>query len=394
MTSGADRRRIMLICGTRPEAIKLAPVARALEASPRFEPILTITAQHRDLLDPVLDVFGMTPDHDLDVHASGQTLSQITSRCLERLAPVLEAERPAAVLVQGDTLTTFAGALAAFYHQVPVIHLEAGLRTGNPQSPFPEEINRRLTSNLASLHLAPTAIARCNLMAEGCDPAMVVVTGNTVIDALLWTVEHTRRSPAVVEEHRGPVLLVTTHRRESWGAPMREVGRALADIARAQPDLLLFVAAHPNPLVREALAPHVANLANVVMSGPRDYDEFCQLMRRSTVILTDSGGIQEEGPSLGKPVLVMRDTTERPEAVTAGTVRLVGTDRLRIVQAVDELLHDQVAYGAMARAINPYGDGHATERALDAIRYFFDDGSKPADFNPGASTGTPVAATT
>jgi UDP-N-acetylglucosamine 2-epimerase (non-hydrolysing) len=392
MTSGADRRRIMLIFGTRPEAIKLAPVARALEASSQFEPILTITAQHRDLLDPVLDVFGMTPDHDLDVHAHGQTLTQITSRCLERLAPVLEAERPAAVLVQGDTLTTFAGALAAFYHQLPVIHLEAGLRTGDPRSPFPEEINRRLTSNLASLHLAPTAIARDNLIAEGCGPDSVVVTGNTVIDALLWTVKHTRSTPSVVENHRGPLLLVTTHRRESWGTPMREVGAALADIARAQADLLVFVAAHPNPLVREALAPHVANLTNVVMSGPRDYDEFCQLMRRSTIILTDSGGIQEEGPSLGKPVLVMRDTTERPEAVSAGTVQLVGTDRLRIVQAVDELLHDQGAYRAMARAINPYGDGHATGRALDAIRYFFDDGPKPDDFNPGTSAGTPVAA--
>ncbi len=386
MSSEIGRGKVMLIFGTRPEAIKLAPVALALRTSPQFEPVICVTAQHRDLLDPVLQLFGMKPSHDLNVYTPGQTLSHMASRCIERLAPILEAEKPEAVMVQGDTLSTFAGALVGFYHQVPVIHLEAGLRTGDPMSPFPEEINRRLTSHLASLHLAPTPTSRANLVGEGCDPATIVVTGNTVIDALLWTVEHTTRVPAGVEGHKGPILVVTAHRRESWGEPMREVGRALADIARAEKDLLIFVSAHPNPVVREALVPEVRELANVVISEPCAYDEFCLLMRRATMILTDSGGIQEEGPSLGKPVLVMRDTTERPEAVTAGTVRLVGTDRRRIVESVVELLHDQRAYNAMAQAVNPYGDGRATERVIGALHHFFYEASKPADFDANGLT--------
>jgi len=390
MTCENGRRKVMLIFGTRPEAIKLAPVALALESSARFEPVLAVTAQHRDLLDPVLNLFGMTPSHDLDVHATGQTLSQIASRCIERLAPVIEAEEPAAVMVQGDTLSTFAGALVAFYHRVPVIHLEAGLRTGDPMAPFPEETNRRLTSHLTSLHLAPTGTSRTNLITEGCAPAKIVITGNTVIDALLWTVKHTKRAPVAVESHNGPVLVVTAHRRESWGAPMQEVGKALADIARAEKDLLIFVSAHPNPVVRNALAPEIRGLGNVVLSEPCDYDEFCQLMRRSTLILTDSGGIQEEGPSLGKPVLVMRDTTERPEAITAGTARLVGTDRREIVRSVCELLHDQREYNAMARAVNPYGDGRATERILQALGHFFDGDAKPADFEPANWSTAPT----
>ena len=379
-------RRVMVVMGTRPEAIKLAPVVLALRASSMFEPLVAVTAQHREMLDQVLELFELSADHDLDIIRPRQSLSEVTVRALSGLSPILHDERPDAVVVQGDTTTTFVGALAAFYEQIPVVHVEAGLRTGDPHSPFPEEINRRLTSQLTSLHLAPTTTSRDNLRRENVDPERVLVTGNTVIDALLWTVD--RRvdygDPALdgVDDHPGPVLLVTAHRRESWGAGMANIGAALAEIARARPDLLVVFPIHKNPVVRDAIVPLVAGLENVRIIEPLAYGGFARLMERSTVILTDSGGVQEEGPSLGKPVLVMRDTTERPEAIEAGTARLVGTDRQVVVDAVLGLLGSQDAYDAMANAVNPYGDGHASARTVEALAHLLDGGPKPSEFRP------------
>jgi UDP-N-acetylglucosamine 2-epimerase (non-hydrolysing) len=290
------------------------------------------------------------------------------------------------VIVQGDTTTTFTGALAGFYHQVPVAHVEAGLRTGDRYSPYPEEINRRLTSQLTSLNFAPTSGARENLLAEGFPPESIVVTGNTVIDAFLMAPRRGSGAPAPevadLDDHDRPVLLVTAHRRESWGEAMEGVGQALADLARAEPDLTIVFPIHQNPVVREAILPAVEDLANVRIIEPLSYAPFARLIQRSTLVLTDSGGIQEEAPSLGKPVLVMRDTTERPEAVRAGTVRLVGTDRELIVASVLELLRDPTAYATMAKAVNPYGDGKAAGRILAAIRHFFGEGP-PAEEFPG-----------
>jgi UDP-N-acetylglucosamine 2-epimerase (non-hydrolysing) len=374
----------MCCFGTRPEAIKMAPVVHALERSDRFEPVVAVTAQHRSMLDQVLELFGLTPKYDLGVIEPRQTLTGVTVRALERLTPVLEAERPDVVLVQGDTTTTFVAALAAFYQRIPVVHLEAGLRTGDPLAPWPEELNRRLTSQLATLHLAPTPTSKANLLAERVPAERVVVTGNSVIDALLWTAARRPafQEPALAALEHDPcrVLLVTAHRRESWGEPMVRVGRALAAIARAEPDLLLVVPLHRNPVVREALLPALAGLANVLVTEPLGYGDFVRLMDRAHVILTDSGGVQEEGPSLGKPVLVLRDTTERPEAVAAGTARLVGTDRDAIVDAVQALLHHPAAYAAMATAVNPYGDGQASRRTLAALAHLFGEGPAPDEF--------------
>ena len=389
-----DRARpaIMVIYGTRPEAIKVAPLIRALDESGRFTVQVAVTAQHRTMLDQVNDVFGIKPEFDLDIHSPGQTLAEITTRALTGLHALLAKVRPDAVVVQGDTTTVFAAALAAFYEQIPVVHLEAGLRTGNPYSPYPEEINRQLATRLAALHLAPTATSRANLLAERVGPASVVVTGNTVIDALLWTV----RQPASFGEPRygdpaldrldrddGPVLLVTAHRRESWGVPLRAVGRALSRLAGAHPGLRIAFPIHRNPVVRDAIIPSIAGLPNVIVTEPLPYAGFARLMNRSTVILTDSGGVQEEGPSLGKPVLVMRDTTERPEAVSAGTVRLVGTGEDQIVAEVGRLLTDIAAHAAMANAVNPYGDGRAAERAVAALAHFFRLGPPAAEFGGG-----------
>jgi UDP-N-acetylglucosamine 2-epimerase (non-hydrolysing) len=292
--------------------------------------------------------------------------------------------RPDAVVVQGDTTTTFVGALAAFYQGLPVVHVEAGLRTGDPTSPFPEEMNRRLTSQLTTLHLAPTQTSKENLLREGVAADRVFVTGNTVIDALLWTVD--RRvaygDPVLddIDRHPGPVLVVTAHRRESWAVGMASIGKAIAEIAREAPDLVVVFPIHKNPVVRDAIVPEVEGLTNVRIIEPLAYGGFARLMQRATVILTDSGGIQEEGPSLGKPVLVMRDTTERPEAVAAGTARLVGTDRAVIVAEVLRLLRDPAAYDAMANAVNPYGDGRAAYRTIGALSHLLLGGPPPAEF--------------
>jgi UDP-N-acetylglucosamine 2-epimerase (non-hydrolysing) len=377
-------RRIMVIYGTRPEAVKVAPVLRALSGSDAFTPIAVVTAQHRSMLDQVNDVFDIVPDVDLDVHQAGQSLTDITGRVLAGLRPVIAERRPDAILVQGDTTTTFSAALAAFYEGVPVVHLEAGLRTNDPMSPFPEEINRRLTSQLATLHLAPTATSRANLRAENVPADRIVVTGNTVIDALLWTVG--KRFPYGdaaldgLDEDERRVLLVTAHRRESWGAPMEAVGRALQRLAQDHPDLLIVFPIHKNPLVRQAIMPFLEACGNVVVTEPLPYGGFCRLMDRASVILTDSGGVQEEGPSLGRPVLVMRDTTERPEAVRAGTARLVGTDEQAIYKEVSTLLVDPAAYDLMATSVNPYGDGLAAARSVAAMAAMFGVGARVPDF--------------
>jgi UDP-N-acetylglucosamine 2-epimerase (non-hydrolysing) len=386
------KRRIMVIYGTRPEAVKVAPLVKALDESEWFTPQVAVTAQHRSMLDQVNDVFSIKPEFDLDIHAPGQTLADITTRALAGVNALVAEQRPDAVVVQGDTTTVFAAALAAFYEKVPVVHLEAGLRTGNRYSPYPEEINRQLATRLAVLHLAPTPVSKANLLREQVDPGSVVVTGNTVIDALLWTVH---RPPGlgeprygdprldVLDLDGGPVLLVTAHRRESWGEPLRAVGRALSRIAGAHPGLRIAFPIHRNPLVRDAIIPAVAGLPNVIVTDPLPYAAFARLMARSTLILTDSGGVQEEGPSLGKPVLVMRDTTERPEAVEAGTARLIGTDEDRIVAAVSELLTDVAAYSAMANAVNPYGDGLAARRAVGALAHHFRLGPPAEEFGGG-----------
>ena len=383
----------MVIFGTRPEAIKVAPAVMALQSSPRFQPTVVVTAQHRSMLDQVLKLFAIAPDHDLDIIEPRQSLTDVTVRALAGLAPVIEADAPDAVLVQGDTTTTFVGALAGFYHQIPVVHMEAGLRTGNPYSPFPEEINRRLASQLTSLHLAPTQNNRRNLVRENVDPARVVVTGNTVIDALLLAIEKKvdYGDPALdgLDDDPRRVVLVTAHRRESWGEPMRSIGKAVARIARAHDDAVVVFPIHKNPVVREAILPEVTGCDNVLLIEPLSYGPFARLMNRAHLILSDSGGIQEEAPSLGKPVLVMRDTTERPEAMVAGTVRLVGTATDSIVESVEELLTNESSYAAMANAVNPYGDGFASERTLGAIAHFLGDGPPVEEF---ATLETPADA--
>ncbi|WP_299520992.1 non-hydrolyzing UDP-N-acetylglucosamine 2-epimerase [uncultured Serinicoccus sp.] len=374
----------MTVYGTRPEAIKVAPVIRALETSPHLESVTVVTGQHREMLDQVNEIFGIIPDHDLEVFAHGQGLNVLMSKVFERLDPVLEQERPDALIVQGDTSTVAAASIAAFYRQIPVVHLEAGLRSGDIHSPFPEEANRKLTSQVSALHLAPTPTSKQNLLREAIDESTVVVTGNTVIDALLHTVD--QGLPISDPRLAGPVkegasiLLVTSHRRENWGGAMEGVGRALRRLAEHFPDVLIVLPAHRNPIVREAVLPHVRGLSNVVVTEPLAYGEFTRVMAASTVVLTDSGGVQEEAPSLGKPVLVMRENTERPEAVDAGTVRLIGTDEQRIVDEVGRLLTDKDAYAQMANAVNPYGDGRAAARSIAALEHLLVDGARLPDF--------------
>ena len=379
-------RRIMAVYGTRPEAIKMAPVVQALAASDHLEPVVAVTGQHREMLDQVNALFGIEPAHDLDVIKPRQQLHEVTQRVLEGITQVLREDRPDAVVVQGDTTTTMVAALAAFYEQVPVVHLEAGLRTDDRYNPFPEEVNRRLTSQLASLHLAPTPVSRANLLRDGVDEAAVAVTGNTVIDALLDVVG--RRLPAqdpALEVLDGtPAVLVTSHRRESWGEPMGRTAAAVARLAKDFPDVRFLLPAHLNPRVREVLLPPLEGLANVTVTEPLSYSDFALAMDRSSVMLTDSGGVQEEAPSLGKPVLVLRDTTERPEAVEAGTVKLVGTDEDLIVSEVSRLLTDPAAYSAMGRVVNPYGDGRAAERTRAAVEAFLGVGERLPDFDPTA----------
>lgn len=375
---------VMPIFGTRPEAIKMAPIVAALQQSEQFECVVTVTGQHREMLDQVNELFGIVPDHDLNILQQRQSLSAIMTRTIDGLDALFAEKKPDAVIVQGDTTTSTAGAIAAFYHGIPVVHVEAGLRSGNLLSPFPEEANRKLTSQIASLHLAPTSTSKANLLAEGITPEDIVITGNSVIDALLATVD--KQVPfgdPQLEEIAASgrkVLLVTTHRRENQGGAMRGVGRALARIADAEPDLVIVLPAHKNPVVREAVLPALEGKPNVVVTEPLAYGEFTRMLALAHVVLTDSGGVQEEAPSLGKPVLVMRDNTERPEAVHAGTVTLIGTDEERIVKEVDRLLHDQDHFDSMANAVNPYGDGRAAARTVAAIAHMLNLGPRVEEF--------------
>ena len=374
---------VMTVYGTRPEAIKLAPVIAGIQRSANLAATVVVTGQHREMLDQVNRLFGIEPAYDLDIITPRQTLQDITVRALSGLGDVIRAERPDMVVVQGDTTTTFVAALAAFYEKIPVVHVEAGLRTSDRYNPFPEEINRRLTSQVASLHLAPTRTSRANLVAENIKPERITVTGNTVIDALHDVVA--RRLPytdPALERLDGRVVLITAHRRESWGEPMARSAHAVRRLALRYPDTVFVLPAHLNPVVREVLLPPLRDLPNVLITEPLPYGQFSRLMQDSHLILTDSGGVQEEGPSLGKPVLVMRDTTERPEAVEAGTVRLVGTDEDVIVREVARLLDDDDHYAAMANAVNPYGDGQAARRSVQAIEHFFGLAGPPDDFAP------------
>lgn len=364
--------KVMTIFGTRPEAIKMAPVIQELRRHPEIETKVCVTAQHREMLDQVMDLFHLKADYDLNIMAQGQTLYDITGRVLRGLQEVFAKERPDCVLVHGDTTTTFTAALAAFYAQIPVGHVEAGLRTGNLLSPFPEEANRQLTGVLARYHFAPTETARTNLLRENKKGENIYVVGNTVIDALLATVkkDYTFEDKEIeqIEEHKR-VILVTTHRRENLGAPMHHVYRALRRLVDDIPDTEIVFPVHRNPLVREAVAEELEGHDRIHLVEPMEYEPFTNLMARSAIVLTDSGGIQEEAPSLGKPVLVLRDTTERPEAVEAGTVALVGTDEEAIYETAHRLLTDEAAYRQMAEAVNPYGDGKAAARIAGWLLY-------------------------
>jgi UDP-N-acetylglucosamine 2-epimerase (non-hydrolysing) len=387
-------QRAMLVYGTRPEAIKMAPLVSALRRHSQIEPVVAVTGQHREMLDQVNVLFGITPDHDLDLMTPGATLPQITSRTLVAVSELLDRDTPDLVVVQGDTSSAFTAALAAFYHQIPVVHLEAGLRTGDIYSPFPEEVNRRLTSPISALHLAPTATSRANLEAEGIDPCTIAVTGNTVIDALRTTADRSVEfvDPAVAKAVGSGrrILLVTSHRRESWGGKMTEAMGAVRAIAEQHADLQVILPMHRNSIVRDVIEPTLNGLNNVLLTEPLSYHEFAHVLKASRVVLTDSGGVQEEAPSLGKPVLVMRETTERPEAVEAGTVKLVGTSGVAILRETARLLNDDSAYDAMATAVNPYGDGHAAERAVAAIGQFLGLCERLPDFNPKIQGGPNV----
>lgn len=368
MTQG---QKVMVVYGTRPEAIKVAPVIKALEGDPVLTPVVVVTAQHREMLDQVNEVFDIEPDVDLNLMAHGQTLNGIAGSVITKIDAVLEEHVPDAVLVQGDTTTVMGAAIAAFNREIPVVHLEAGLRSGDINSPFPEEANRKIVSQIARIHLAPTMLSRANLLADGVPDENIHVIGNTVIDALHWAVE--RPNEITVPELKDladdgrRVLLVTTHRRENLGDNMENIGKAMRQLATSYPDLLIVWPAHKNPRVRASIAPQIEDLDNVVSIEPVGYGEFSKLIAASDIVLTDSGGIQEEAPSLGKPVLVLRENTERPEAVDAGTVKLIGTETERIVSEVSRLLDGKKAYRDMANAVNPYGDGHSAARSIDIL---------------------------
>ncbi|CCW36283.1 UDP-N-Acetylglucosamine 2-epimerase [Chthonomonas calidirosea] len=373
MAEASVPKRVLCVFGTRPDTVKMAPVVHALKRYPQdFTVRVVVTGQHREQMEQALRVFQITPDCDLAIMQHGQTLAQITIRALEGLDAELSSHPADICLAQGDTTTTFVAALAAFYHKVPFGHVEAGLRTGQRYDPFPEEMNRRLTAPLATWHFAPTEQARENLLREGIAPHTIFVTGNTSIDALLSVAAQPAtfddaRLKAIVESDRR-LILVTAHRRENWGAPMERIARALALLAQRFPDCTIVVAMHRNPIVRQTLQSVLADVEGVVLVEPQEYVPFVHLMKRATLILTDSGGVQEEAPALGVPVLVLRETTERPEGVAAGTNRLVGTDVETIVAEASRLLNDPEAYAQMARAVNPYGDGHAAERIVAVLR--------------------------
>jgi UDP-N-acetylglucosamine 2-epimerase (non-hydrolysing) len=366
-------KKVMVVIGTRPEAIKLAPVVLELERHPAdFETQICVTGQHREMLDQMLRVFGLRPDYDLGVMKAGQDLAEVTAACLTGLDRVLRDERPDLVLVQGDTTTTLAASLAAYYYHIPVGHVEAGLRTGKKHEPFPEEINRRLASHLSDFHFAPTEVARNNLLREGISPENISVTGNTVIDALLFTQARLAEEPSLAVDQLGStdglrIILVTAHRRESFGAPFRRICEAIRALAERRRDVLVVYPVHLNPNVQAPVREILDGVPNVKLLAPLDYVSFVGCMQRAHILLTDSGGIQEEGPSLGKPVLVMREVSERPEAIAAGTAWLTGKDPEGIIGAAISLLDDPACYKRMTSRPNPYGDGHAAERIVQFL---------------------------
>lgn len=381
-------KKVLLVFGTRPEAIKMAPLVKKFQEDSEFQTIVCVTAQHREMLDQVLDIFDIKPDYDLNIMKQGQDLYDITSRVLLGLRDVLNETNPDVVLVHGDTTTSTAAALAAFYKQIPVAHVEAGLRTNNIYSPWPEEMNRRITGRIATYHLAPTELSRQNLLKENVDNQNIIITGNTVIDALLWVVNKIKSDANLAEtlqiniknngydidriEDKRKLVLITGHRRENFGEGFRNICNAIKTLSIKYPDVDFVYPMHLNPNVRKPIAEIFGNdkdkSGNTFFIEPLDYLNFVFLMEKADIILTDSGGIQEEAPSLGKPVLVMRDNTERPEALEAGTVKLVGTDYDKIINEVSELLENEESYNKMSKAVNPYGDGSACKRIVDFMK--------------------------
>ncbi|MCA9530666.1 MAG: UDP-N-acetylglucosamine 2-epimerase (non-hydrolyzing) [Myxococcales bacterium] len=361
-----SKKKLMFVVGTRPEAIKMAPVILRAADDPRFEPLLVTTSQHREMLDQMLAVFGLTPAVDLDIMRHDQSLADVTTAALRGLDRAVADLAPDVVLVQGDTTTTFCGALAGFYHQVPVAHIEAGLRTFDKRQPFPEEVNRCLTTQVTEFHFPPTDRSLQNLLREGVREDRCWVTGNTAIDALFWTLDRAKRDGRL-EAPTGRTLLVTAHRRENHGAPMERICNAVLRLVERFDDLEVEFPVHMSPRVRSVVMPKLGDHPRIRLIDPLDYEDFVLAMHRAELILTDSGGVQEEAPSLGKPVLVLRETTERPEAADAGVARLVGADEEKIVAEASRLLSDRTAYEAMARAMNPYGDGHAAGRILEPL---------------------------
>lgn len=377
---------VMVVYGTRPEGVKLAPIIQAFTRDPRFFVTVVITGQHREMLDQVNRGFGIVPDLNLDVFSAGQSLCQLAAKTMTGVEAALTTHNPKAILVQGDTSSAFAAGLAGFYNKVPVVHVEAGLRTATIDSPFPEEGNRRLLTRISALHLAPTQANKENLVTEAVLESDIVVTGNPVIDALHSAVaaKASFRDPRVTEAvaSSDQVVLVTSHRRESWGDPMREIAEALRELCLAHPTVRFVFPLHANPSVREIFRPQLEGLQNCLLTDPLDYFELASLMAQCRLVITDSGGIQEEAPALGVPVVVLREETERMEGVDAGTAVLVGTDRHRIVQVATELLCDSAAHAQMAGAINPYGDGHAAERTVAAVAQLLGVGTRLPDFDP------------
>jgi UDP-N-acetylglucosamine 2-epimerase (non-hydrolysing) len=363
----SKKQKLMVVIGTRPEAIKLAPVVDAIRRSDWADCELVLTGQHKDLLVPLIQRFGLQVDHDLNAMRENQTLSHVTARILQGMDDLLAQSQPAAVIGQGDTASVLAGSMASFFRRIPFAHVEAGLRTGNIDLPFPEELNRVLTSRMTRWHFAPTGMAQDNLLNEGFDPSSIWVTGNTVIDALHMMLS---QPPEPLPARPGrPFVLITAHRRENLGEPMQHICAAIRELANRYPDMDFIYPVHPNPGVRQVVYEVLQGLSNVLLIEPCDYPVFCQLMNQARLILSDSGGIQEEAPALGKPVLVLREETERPEAVSLGCNLLVGTDTQRIVDAAQTLLHDRDAYDRMAKAGSPYGDGQASQRILNVLRH-------------------------
>lgn len=375
-------KKIMTVFGTRPEAIKMAPLVKALEYDAELEPMIVVTAQHREMLDSVLHTFNIKPHYDLNIMEEGQTLSDITSRAMTKLEDVIKKERPDMVLVHGDTTTTFSGALAAFYNKVAIGHVEAGLRTRHKYTPFPEEVNRQMVSNLADIHFAPTKGAANNLLQENKSPDSIIITGNTAIDTLELTIQKEYNSD-IIRKHQGKrIILLTVHRRENVGQPMIDIYKAMRKIVDEYEDIVIVSPLHLNPKVRELAYEYLGEHERIELIEPLDVVDFHNFANKAYLILTDSGGIQEEAPSLNKPVLVLRDVTERPEGVTAGTLKVVGTDFDNVFKSTTEILENQMIYDQMALTQNPYGDGNASLRICESIKYYFGLTSKmPKSFN-------------